>query len=277
MRKSVFVFIALMAHPASTQVNSGTVVIINFAKDQIVVAADSLTNNPETGPDYSYCKIATFDHQLIFTSVGHLSMAKLAKPLWNNTDLAREAVRAVRRPNNRAVKLDSVVEHWAKALKNRWSGIDRDWVSATANATHGQLTSGIFVGKGLIVKVAVIYFDPANLPDPVQYMIVDGSSSPTCLPCGQLNGEQVCVAGHYPDVGVKFCSARKYGDRIDIRTPLRKASISTELAVKIAEVTIDTYGQTVKDVGGKVDAVTITNDGSITWNARKKNCPDNQD
>jgi hypothetical protein len=58
---------------------------------------------------------------------------------------------------------------------------------------------------------------------------------------------------------------------------LQAASASTELPVKIVELTIDTYGKIAKDVGGAVDAVTITKSGGITWNARKNNCPENQD
>ena len=142
---------------------------------------------------------------------------------------------------------------------------------------NGQFTAGLFIGKGPTINVAVVYFDSGNTIDPIQYGEGRGNDLTNCWPCGQLKGSRICGAGVHLDLAAKFCSERKHGDRINVRTKLRGASESTKLAVKIVEMTIDAYEKTAKDVGGVVDTVTITNNGGITWNSRKKECADNQD
>jgi hypothetical protein len=42
-------------------------------------------------------------------------------------------------------------------------------------------------------------------------------------------------------------------------------------------LTIDAYEKTAGDVGGVVDVVSITRDGTVTWHARKSSCPESQD
>src|SRR5262249_8738881 len=100
-----------------------------------------------------------------------------------------------------------------------------------------------------------------------------GESITPCWPCGQVNGSKVCAAGSHSDVAAKFCSQRKHGDEILIRTPLTNATESTKLAVKLVELTIDEYEKRAHDVGGKVDSITISKDG-MQWNSRKKECPE---
>ncbi|MFY9906413.1 MAG: hypothetical protein WAK62_14765, partial [Terriglobales bacterium] len=102
-----------------------------------------------------------------------------------------------------------------------------------------------------------------------------GEALAQCWPCGQ--GERVCIAGSHLDVAAQFCSTRKPDTKLIVRTALTGADEHTKLAVAIAEKTIDTHEKSAGDVGGKVDVVTVTRDGGITWNARKEDCPKNQD
>jgi hypothetical protein len=89
------------------------------------------------------------------------------------------------------------------------------------------------------------------------------------------------VAGKHADVAKKFCAqksrADKIGDEISVRTPLKAPTQAAELAAKIVELTIDAYEKTGGDVGGQVDVVSISRDGTVTWHARKASCPENQD
>jgi hypothetical protein len=41
MRKNLLVLIVLMSYPTFAQISSGTIIIFNFTKDELVVAADS--------------------------------------------------------------------------------------------------------------------------------------------------------------------------------------------------------------------------------------------
>jgi hypothetical protein len=279
MRKNVFVFIVLMTNYAFSQVRSGTIVVINVTEDQIVVAADSLAINQGTGvPDYSHCKIAALDHQLIFTSVGNTIFVNnlSGEVIWDNIIVARDSVRDSASAG--VIDIDTAIAKWAQAAKGHWDSISQSQARDIAEKNKSQFTAAALIGKGLTGKIAVIDYDTNVFSiDRVRERTGNLSNVDGCLPCGQLKGGKICGMGAHPDVMTEFCSKRKHGDRISVRTPLKGASQSTKLAVKIVEMTIDTYGKTAKDVGGKVDAVTITKGGAITWNSRKENCPENQD
>ena len=267
---------------ARAQVTSGTIIIFTFSKDQIAIAADSLAGNSDTGiPDYSHCKTAAFKHQVIFTTVGNSGWynptGKGPVQAWDNIELARNAIHHER---GCCDDLDSIATRWAKDVKSHWDLIDqldRRRAVNIASADNGQLTAGVFVGRGLATKLVVIEYDENKPIDPVEIKMGDGDGISNCWPCGQLQGGRVCGAGHHLDVAAKFCSERKRGDRIDTRTPLKGASDNTKLAVKIVELTIDAYEKPVGDVGGKVDAITVNRVGVSNWNSRKPNCPANQD
>ena len=275
--------IVLMAYPAPAEVLSGTIIVFNFTKDEVVVAADSLAGNNDTGiPDYSHCKIAVLSHQLIFTTVGNSGWSNYTGQgivqAWDNMELARSAIHS-NQNRDCCVDVDSIAAQWANDVKAHWdlvNQLDRQRAISIASANNGQFTAGVFIGKGLTMKVAVIGYNVNNPLDPVEIKMGDGDAIADCWHCGQLQGGKICGAGHHLDIAARFCSDRKHGDRIDVRTPLKGASESTKLAVKIVEMTIDRYEKAAHDVGGKVDSITITQGGKITWNSRKKNCPDNQ-
>jgi hypothetical protein len=280
MSKSLFILFVLMSHSAYAQVSSGTIIVFNFSKDQTIVAADSLSINHDTGtPNYSYCKIAAFSHQVIFTGVGHAGWwnptGEGPIQTWDNTELAKDAVH---QEHACCVDLNNIAFRWGNAVKSHWdlfNQFDPQRVMNLASTNDWQLTAGVFINTKLTMKIALLAYNANNLSDPIE--IKTGDDISNCWPCGQLQGRKICGAGHHLDVAIRFCSERKHGDKIAIRTSLKKFSESTKLAVKIVEMTIDAYGKIPGDVGGKVDAVTVRNDGSITWNSRKSNCPENRD
>ncbi len=292
MRKNVFVLIVLMSYPALAQISSGTIVIFNFTKDEIVIAADSRGRNDDIGrpPDDSYCKISAFRHQFIFTTVGGIHFTKTNPTSivesWDNNDVARAALHnAAKGMIIDDAYMDTVASYWAQIIKSNWSSLcifDREKCTKNIGLpglgmhSRTELTAGIFIGaKGLFIRSAEIDFDSdmTKMLNPVEYKI--SAALNQCWPCGQ--GEQICAAGSHMDAAAQFCSERKPNTKLSVRTALTRADEHAKLAVQIVEETIDTYEGTSGDVGGAVDAVTITKDGKITWNARKKNCPENQD
>jgi hypothetical protein len=281
MKKNIFILILLVAYPAPAGVISGSIIVFNFTKDRIVVAADSLAGNNDSGiPDYSRCKIAAFGHQLIFTTIGNVGWSNSAGQgslqAWDNMELARNIIHSKRQC---CTDLDGIASQWAQDVKSRWdlvNQLDRQRAMNIASANAGQFTAGIFIGKNLTMKLEIVGYNMNNALDPVEIKTGDGAGISPCWPCGQLQGGRICAAGHHLDVAAKFCSERKHGDTIDVRTRLNGASESTKLAVKVVEMTIDAYEKVAGDVGGKVDSITMTKEGTITWNSRKTNCPNNQ-
>lgn len=266
-----------MAYPALAQIDSGTIVVINFTKDKIVVAADSRSLNQETlVPDDSYCKISTFRHQLIFTSVGAASFKDRVSGaiIWDNAELARNAVRSALTKDG-DIDIDAAISSFATAVKSKWDSVPRLQAMNVADENAGVLTAGGFIDTRSGMRVGVIRFDKNNLLDPIQYQI--GDTSNDCWPCSQADPtERVCVAGKHFDVAENFCSEKATRPKIVVRTHLKKSTSAAKLATRIVELTIDKYETTAKDVGGKVDVVTLTKDGGVTWNALKKGCPENQ-
>lgn len=286
MRKNIFILIALMSYPALAQISSGTSVVFNFAKDELIVAADSRQiGDPSGTPDDSDCKIHAFRHQFIFTGAGGARHTKAspADPIeaWDNVQVARDVLRnATKGMTIDDAFMDAVAGYWARIVESNWNTfctLDRwscmkRWVGTQLQ--HPELTAGVFVGaKGLFVRGASISFDMTKLLNPVDSNI--GSTLSQCWPCGQ--GEQICAIGSHVDVAAQVCASRKANTKIAIRTTLIRADKHAKLAVEIVEKTIAIYGKTPGDVGGDVDVVTITKHGRTTWNARKSNCPENQD
>jgi hypothetical protein len=267
--KCYFAFVLLVIHNALAQVSSGTAIIFDFSENETIIAADSLAGNGDTGtPDYSRCKIAAFGHKVIFTTVGNSGWAdsKGLTPTWDNMELARDAAHES--------DVDSVAAKWAKSVKSYWDFINRmdpRRARDIASANAGQFTAGVFVGKGLAARAAIIGYDGRS-PDPVTIRLGEITD---CWPCAQSSRARICAAGSHIDVAAKFCSERKKTDKIELRTKLRKSDSNSELTVKIVELTIDAY-KLSGDVGGAVDAVTIKKNGTIHWNSRKENCPDNK-
>jgi hypothetical protein len=285
MRTAIFLFV-LVSYSACAQVSSGTIIVFNFTKDQLVVAADSRVINEDTRvPNDHECKIAVFDHQLVFASVGNARRAGSpidTVPSWDNWGVAKVALEQASHISLKQGELRTIADTWGSAITENWKLFYR-WhpnelgrlLSKTGGITMGFFAEGS--EEAFYFKAARIKFDAAS-PDPIGYEIGDLiGDSRECWPCGQLQGRQICAVGVHPDVAAQFCSQRKHGDRIDVRTPLQGASENTKLAVKIVEMTIDAYEKTAGDVGGNVDAITLVKGGNPIWNSRKANCPENQD
>ena len=120
--KSFPVFVMLTSYSALAQTRSGTSVIFNSAKDEIVVAADSRVVDDRTGiSDDFHCKIAELRRQFIFTSVGHTSAYNDPNhtATWDNTNVARDAVQnATKNMTINDAYMDGVIDYWASVMKN---------------------------------------------------------------------------------------------------------------------------------------------------------------
>jgi hypothetical protein len=272
-------WIALLSPCAWAQADSGTIVVLNFAKDEVVVAADSRAIRQDTGvPDNSYCKVAVFRHQFIFASVGASRFLDHAtgKTLWDNNHLARQAAQASQSHDRQVSDLYAAAEDWAQAVKSYWDA-HREEARKIPGPRGGQITAGEFIDKSLAIEIGEIRFDAGNEFDPIR----ENVGLPTddrCWPCS-ANGQtsRICVAGKHADVAKKFCAQKKRDDEISVRSTLKAPTHAAELATRIVELTIDAYEKTAGDVGGPVDVVSVSRDGTITWHARKSSCPENQD
>ena len=276
MRKLALLVVALIPNVALSQISSGTVIVINFTKDKLVVAADSgvTSNEPGKQAENTECKISTFDHKFVFAAAGALRHRRVNKadPTegWDSFDIAREAFKATQRGSRRSAadQLKSMANYWAQKVVKQWQKAYSypDVASQIRNAaknTIGVLTEGFFAtaSKGTIKSQFVrITFNSNNLASPIGFDKLP--RPPSCWNCGQPDNASTCVMGHVHTVE-SACTT----------TPPFQ---SKQIAVDLAELTVahDRWGE-VRD---PIDVVELRSDGSPVRRLKcKPKCPTNQD
>jgi hypothetical protein len=74
MKNLVLTVIALWSYSAFAQAQHGTVIVVNFTKDKVIIAADSRAMNSDNRrpPDDCRCNISAFGKKIVFTTSGDL-------------------------------------------------------------------------------------------------------------------------------------------------------------------------------------------------------------
>jgi hypothetical protein len=124
MRKNIFVLLLLTACPASAQVSSGTIVVLNISEDQVTVAADSRGLDRDTGiANDSECKIATLGHKLVFTGVGNVRRISpsISDPVksWNNMEIAKDIFSRYAALQG-GTRVRTISTAWGNAVADNW-------------------------------------------------------------------------------------------------------------------------------------------------------------
>jgi hypothetical protein len=256
---------------ANAQVTSGTIVVLSFASDKIVVAADSRGRQVGHPPTDDHCKIAVFDNSIVFAATGavehHKEHALEFGADWTNISEVGLAAHGV--PGKNGVRLKAIAETWAQQLKKHWTEYNFYYPHKTAEAAdRGILTQGFFasVEQGQFVEEVELITFEGSPP------VVDARSSNQLVSCTE------CKAGSC----TRFCGLGKAEVFDQVKNdPVRP---SPELAARVAADTLhaislaDMVGAAApQDVGGFIDAVELWKDGSIHWAARKPSCPQSND
>jgi hypothetical protein len=287
MKKFMLVTVMLAAGAACAQLSRGTVIIFNFSKDKLVVAADSReitinANGGESPPNDTYCKLSIFRHKIVFTSVGGAGYIQQGAddPVsgWSNEALARIAVQTADVSDDAQTRIRRVAERWADLLLPLWNSYYASHpqeVMRTVEKYKGQVTVGVFSqasnGRIYYQPVALV-FQSRNLPAPIVPMFASGLRD--CWPCGQ-GDSSVCVGGTGIDITAKVCSQETHAFFHPSDLVLQSLGRNAALTIKLADLAIAFSGD--HGVGGPIDAVELQNDGRLRWIQRKQNCPDNQD
>jgi hypothetical protein len=132
---------------AHAQVTSGTIVVLGFAPDKIIVAADSRGREVGHPPTDGHCKIATFDHSIVFAATGAVNHQKEHAldfgSNWDNTEEAKTAVQAI--ADRSGDRLKAIAETWGQQLKKHWAEYNFFYPKKViAVAENGILTQGFF-------------------------------------------------------------------------------------------------------------------------------------
>jgi hypothetical protein len=279
MRKISFALLAVILSSYATvaQVSSGTIIIINLSKNELVVAADSrgMYNDRNRPPDDLQCKVATFDHETLFatggTAVRFNSLGLDQVNGWNNIDFAKAAVDYIGKTPPGDDRVQAIGHRWADLLVENWLS-DYRWhpeeVIKAAETGKGILTYGLIAeaATGLIYpQVVKINFDASVIP-PVFPQFFRGACD---LRCGQKEGHNICAYGQ-TDIVTRTCSTNPKFLRQDRPRNWDRDELFADWLAKMARAC-----DLTETVGGPIDVVSPRTDGRVTWRERKNNCPDN--
>jgi hypothetical protein len=274
--------IGFMPYTAFAQLQSGTVIIFNFTKDKLIVAADSraLSGNLNRPPDDSRCKISTFNDKIIFASSGTAVYLKsVGDPVdgWDNAEVARIAVQSTdSKISNGKTHIQKVADKWALLLSEKWNTFNSfhpEQARRAAELGNGILTGGIFVeAQNGEIESSVASIALINSPAGGVIGIGVDAKLSECWPCGQR--ERVCAMGKVAFTSQlcaqnpKFLSAPKR----HVHGPQDNGwDVDESFTVWLATITAlcDLTGS----IGGAIDAISLDKGGTIHWIAKKSNCP----
>jgi hypothetical protein len=284
LRKTVLAYLVLAGGLSNAQVGHGTVVILDFFKDKLAIAAESRTTYEDRPPQDTSCKIRQYQHRIVFVEIGAVGFRPAPRdPFrgWDNVELALRSVHAEASPQKDPdAELKDIAGIWARTLASYWNTAYRYHPDSVARAAFwgaGQISSGFFaeIRNGTIHTLHVgVELDKDKNPPVVAFTFKMGD----CWPCGE--GERVCAMAR-PMIPKEFCeeTSRRAKDEAAHWRPspelMGEISRETLHAVRLVDDTI--AFDPMIGLGGKVDALELHNDGTINWIFRKPSCPENED
>jgi hypothetical protein len=282
MRKVALLSVVVaFTHSAIAQVQSGTIIIINLSKDELVVAADSrgVNANRSKPPDDTKCKLAAIKGKTLFatglTAVRFKSRPDDPVPEWDNIDVARIALESVDQSLTGQTRIEAIGKRWAELLSEKWGAFYRQYpaqVASIAEANKRIITYGIFVEAGngeFYVYRPAILFNPERIFPIFQGTIEISSISS----CGRSD-ESVSSLGENA-IPIKICSsnhkfiepARKHRQHSRNIHQWKEQELFT---VWLAEISRDC--DLTGHIGGPINALALRTDGGLTWLTGEDQC-----
>src|ERR1022692_704454 len=255
--------------------SSGTIVIAQWTRDEIVIAADSREINGSSYSDSS-CKIAALGNKLVFSASGRIGARDPVtnKLLWDGVTIAHKEFLAI--SNNGAS------DHLAKRLAEAWGFAEKEQFERHGEVVlrgleDNKITSGIFAdferdGTLSVVEEHVTY---EKLVDG-SVRIKDDSDpvDPSATPVDILGRSEI----------VTELLDRKTSRAIAWRKKLRLKLDATddpllENAIDWVQLTIDNLSKTKRDshgvpfsvVGPPIAAIRLVRGANTEW-IRKGKC-----
>lgn len=274
-------FICFLASTANAvaQFESGTVILIGYSKNKIIMAADSRAGDEGKAPTDDACKITTLNKKLVFSATGRIFDKTNGIIGWNAPEQAKQAFTQI--SNQRPVPSDSFTRDvtllWAELVTQNIANHIRPEEYATLRPHHLYL-DGIFAGIGPTGNIQTGY-------------VVIGSDIPSGPGSRRMGFTQVremslsdtvdyfVLGGHAKTLN-EFISATTRRARAEKAVTLKQSrtwpflDADARMAIRLTELIIK-YADHPENVHGPVDAVEVDNGGTMRWVQRKPNCPQN--
>jgi hypothetical protein len=247
---------------------TGTVVLVDVTKDEVVFAADSRGGMPGSHDDVD-CKIMAFKNDAIFASAGmrrrDIRLGDGTYQKWDSHEVAKEAFRLGRLKRGNDTLAALAAEYWANRGKRFFQlvlsepGIERP---AEEHFSQGAFAS-VDKSGNLSVYTAVIILGP------------DHTHPVAVTKINHVLAGQLTVLTH-PEIIQEFSNPRTFRsiaavDRWKENLPIGISdSKYQELwAIQLTQWTIDF--STDGTIGGDVNAIVLTK-GGLRWGVQKDYC-----
>jgi len=282
---------AFWFHPlALAQVSHGTIGVMYYSQDKIIMAADSrvLVIRDSIGkrvpPDDTACKITALDNQIVFIAANITSHQEARiSPVepWTAIGDIREVYKALSVTGQKRTWVGAVANKWGEVESKRLLTLYEFEPSLVIDSVRNGVLTVAFIGgidvPGYLIAFQVeVGFDKTKTP-PIQYQV-----SPVW--CASRIGPY-CGIGN-PDVVEEYRNLRSQKAVMEMFSWLSGKAFSKTFgpedidiikAIRLVDLTIGRHKEiaddkSVADVGGKIDALELTRDGKVRWFARKENC-----
>jgi hypothetical protein len=269
----IALFFALGAPLAMTQMKSGTVIIIFFSKEKVILAGDSRVIEVGEGTKRSYrddeCKIFALNNKIIYAAsgmIGHDFSPRETGAAW---DAHREAMQIA----SSATDIKTIADAWAARIKQL---IDADFVNypqlfEAALRTKTFLVSAVFAGLDADNKLSVysVVLTCDCHPFHKSARVDVGPRPPTDdgLPVGIMAKQEATVVFN------ELIAGKTPRSNLERKRWTSLSRKKRETAITIRSVEFIIKNAATDEIGGAVDALEIDASGRIRWIQRKKNCP----
>ena len=269
MKRFIVALLLFPVYVAWPQIKAGSVVYVDFAKDEVTIAADSRMILSSGGHDDTECKISAFGNQFVFAMAGVVEGEK-----WNAHAVARQVWEAESKVEADPVKLVPVVaDRWATQMEGIYG--QPNSISTIRKIGSKALANGIFAAtnnKGnLIAYVTDIDFD-LRLFDSKHLVRLwhDGRNIP---PGTSASGGRDEIIDEF--LALSSTRAKDYWEQfIPQISNTTKSQQRASIASKLIELSIRLHPQN-SELGFPVDVLQLRPRTGVSWVSIKPNCPQN--
>lgn len=272
----LLVFLLLGTHPALSQIKKGTIGVVYYTEDKIVMAADSRGTHSNKPPDDKQCKIAALGEQIIFVNSGFLGVEPSGPfdvvKRWQSIEEAHTAYDRMKTVYPNQTIAAQVASEWARATADNLNllyAVNPKMILDRADP-NGRLTSAFFgettESGHLTLHFVTIVVRPGSFPavnfDPPRPITRD-----KCSPCAIGKGEILVEFTQKSSVRARQEAKHWTEDLKQFKTEDRDIL----WVIRLVDLTIayDKSGT----VGGKIDTLELRRGEGIRWYQRKPKCP----
>ena len=264
-------FVLLINQFARAQFKSGTVVYVDFAQDELTVAADSRMNIASGGHDDNECKISALGSKFVFSMAGAARIGQ-----WNAHSAAREAWKRESKNKSDATLLSRIVNGWIEVAKPIYATRDliTDIRKRMNNGDDPVVATAFFAAvdnSGRLKASAVnINFDLPLFDSTGEIKLISNANEIPAASSISMGHDDVVIEFRHDTTQRAKEYMSWFRRRIAALPPHRQRA---ELASKYIELSILLHPKS-NELAFPVDVLQLRADG-VHWVWRKGNCPEN--